>query len=266
MKVKMAEAGAQLGQHAKGARQAGEPADDGDGHAELDGAAAANGVALGHGVDVLCADEHVQALDKGVVEDEHDGRGPPRPLVAPEEHLAQVAHVAHLGVAQAKLPQHQARVEHHGGHDDGQDQARHQPEEAVGPGEAHDGQADVLAEEQRRRLLPAAGAVLDRRAVLGRQLPVEDGLARLLAVGAALVLDPRRQRRDARAHGHALPAEQRRHARRRLVVAAAARVIEVPGVGPGGAGRCLFRHGDGGGGGGGGDVWGKDRRTETSVV
>lgn len=44
-------------------------------------------------------------LDEGVVQDEHDGRGPPCPLLSPKQHLANVADIAHLGMPQAELPQ-----------------------------------------------------------------------------------------------------------------------------------------------------------------
>jgi hypothetical protein len=43
-------------------------------------------------------------LDEGVVQDEHDGRGIPRPLLAPEEHLADITHVPDLRVAEAEFP------------------------------------------------------------------------------------------------------------------------------------------------------------------
>lgn len=156
---------AKLGHHAKRARQRGDQADDGDDDAEDHGAAPANVIGRRHGVEVLCANQNMQGLDKRVVEDKHDGGSPPRPFLAPEEHLANVAHVAHLWMSQAKLPQDETCVEHNGGNEDGQDEARDKAQHAVRPGETHNGQTNVLAEEQRGRLLPRAGPVLDRVAI-----------------------------------------------------------------------------------------------------
>jgi hypothetical protein len=44
-------------------------------------------------------------LNKSVVQDEHDGSEIPRPLLAPKEHLSNIANIANFGMPQAKLPQ-----------------------------------------------------------------------------------------------------------------------------------------------------------------
>jgi hypothetical protein len=46
----------------------------------------------------------ISYLDKGVVEQKHDRGGPPGDLGVPEEVLANITHVADLGVAQTKSP------------------------------------------------------------------------------------------------------------------------------------------------------------------
>lgn len=145
---------AKLGHHAKRARQGSNPADKGHQHAKLDSAASANVIALRHGVEVLGANEDVEGLNKGVVEDEHDGGPPPSPFLAPKQSLAEITDVADLGVAEAEFPHNQAGVENKGSNDDSQDDARHEPQIAVRPREAHNGEADVLAKEQSGRLLP----------------------------------------------------------------------------------------------------------------
>jgi hypothetical protein len=43
-------------------------------------------------------------LDEGVVQDKHHGSGIPCPLLAPEQHLPNVAHVSHFGMAQTEFP------------------------------------------------------------------------------------------------------------------------------------------------------------------
>lgn len=59
----------------------------------------------------------------------------------------------------------------------------YEPQDAVRPREAHDGQADVLREEQHGRLLPTTGAVLDGGLGLGGLLLVEDGAAVVRVLG-----------------------------------------------------------------------------------
>lgn len=41
----------------------------------------------------------MQALDEGIVQYKHHGREPPGPLLAPEEHLANIASVLDFRVA-----------------------------------------------------------------------------------------------------------------------------------------------------------------------
>jgi len=46
----------------------------------------------------------VEALNEGVVQDEHDTSDPPRWPPVPEEHLANIAYIFDLGVAETELP------------------------------------------------------------------------------------------------------------------------------------------------------------------
>ena len=77
-----------------------------------------------HGIQVLGACQDVERLDERVVQEEHDCGGVPDPFPVVEQHLAQVAYVAHFWVSQAKFPDDERGVEHEGGYDDCEDQAR----------------------------------------------------------------------------------------------------------------------------------------------
>ena len=127
----------QLGHHAEGAGERGEPADYGDDNGELNGSAAANAVRGSHGVDVFGTDENVQSLDKGVVEDKHDSGEPPHKHTQPrhrlesEQGLANVADIAHFRMAQTKLPQDQTGVEHERSHDNSENQTWDETENGV---------------------------------------------------------------------------------------------------------------------------------------
>jgi hypothetical protein len=46
----------------------------------------------------------MEALNEGVVQQEHDRCEPPRPLLAPEDDLANVANVFDFWMAHTKLP------------------------------------------------------------------------------------------------------------------------------------------------------------------
>lgn len=59
---------------------------------------------IGHGVQVSSDRQNVECLNEGVVQDEHDCRKPIRDVTVPEEHLANVCHIANLGVTKAKFP------------------------------------------------------------------------------------------------------------------------------------------------------------------
>lgn len=139
-------------------------------------------IGLGHGVEVLGANQDVKTLNKGVVQDEDDGSKPPSPILAPEKNLAEIANISDFGVPQAELPKDQTSVENASSNEDGQDQSGDEAEDTVRPGETHNGEADVLGEEQGSRLLPGAGSVLDVVARLGGDLLVEDRIARVLRV------------------------------------------------------------------------------------
>ncbi|KFY73656.1 hypothetical protein V499_06278 [Pseudogymnoascus sp. VKM F-103] len=119
-----------FGERVEGAGERTEPADDGGDHREDDGALAV----VRHGVEVLGGHQDVEALNEGVVQNEHDGRGIPDPGFTPEQHLPDVTYVPDLGVTETELPEHEGRVEHDGCHDDGQDQSGDQSEDGVGPG------------------------------------------------------------------------------------------------------------------------------------
>jgi hypothetical protein len=43
-------------------------------------------------------------LNERVIQNEHDSRGVPHPLLAPEEHLPNITHVPDFWVAETKLP------------------------------------------------------------------------------------------------------------------------------------------------------------------
>jgi hypothetical protein len=44
-------------------------------------------------------------LDEGVVQDEHDGSEPPRPLLVPEKHLANITDISNFRMSQTEFPQ-----------------------------------------------------------------------------------------------------------------------------------------------------------------
>jgi hypothetical protein len=46
----------------------------------------------------------MEALDKGVVQEEHDGSKPPRPFLAPEDDLSDIADVLDFGMAETEFP------------------------------------------------------------------------------------------------------------------------------------------------------------------
>ena len=60
---------------------------------------------VGDGVQVLGANQAVEALDEGVVEQKHETGKVPCPTLVPEEHLANVANVLDLGVTKAEFPE-----------------------------------------------------------------------------------------------------------------------------------------------------------------
>lgn len=144
----------------------------------------------GDGVQVLGADQTMQALtqirsvrpsklaatkpeetnlDESVVQQEHDGGQIPCDFRVPEEGLANVTHVADIWVTQAKLPKSvistyllkkppmvipdsQRGIQHHRRDEHGQDQARNETQDGIGPGKRHDRKTDILGEQQRGRL------------------------------------------------------------------------------------------------------------------
>ena len=133
----------QLGKRVKGPRQRRDERDD-----RHDGRKAnrAHRV-VRHGVQVLGTRQDMQGLDEGIVQEEHRRRRVPDPFPVVKEHLAQVADVAHFGVPEAEFPDDERGVEDQGGHEDSEDLAWHQCQHRVRVREAHDGQANVLAEE-----------------------------------------------------------------------------------------------------------------------
>lgn len=86
---------------------------------------------------------------------------PPSPSVVEEDHLTKIADIADLRMTKTKLPDHERSVQDDGSHDDSHDKTRNQPQNRVGVGEGHNGQTDILGEQQRCCLLPAASPVLD---------------------------------------------------------------------------------------------------------
>jgi hypothetical protein len=109
--------------------------------------------------------QHVQTLNEGVIQKKHDGSQVPRCLRIPEQHLANITDIPGLWVSKTELPMpgkrmttenvssttlpdDQRRVKHKCCLHDGQDEAGDQAEDRVGIGKRHDGQADVLGEEE----------------------------------------------------------------------------------------------------------------------
>ncbi|KAI6763820.1 hypothetical protein HG530_007609 [Fusarium avenaceum] len=127
----------ELGHHVEGPRQGADPTDEGNNNGEHDSSAATNIIGGSHGV-----------------EDEAYSSCPPSPLLAPEQHLPNIADIAHFRMAQAKLPEHKTGVKNDKSNNDCQDNTRNQTENTVRPRETHDGETDVLTEEQTSSLLP----------------------------------------------------------------------------------------------------------------
>lgn len=100
----------------------------------------------------LGSGEDVQGLDKGVVQNEHDGSRPPDPLAIPEEHLSKITNITDLRMPKAELPGDQAGVKNNARNGNSADEPRYQAEHRVGVRKGHYGKADVLAEEQCRSL------------------------------------------------------------------------------------------------------------------
>lgn len=116
----------QLGEAVESPGQGAEPANHKHDDGESDGPAA-DVVRSRHGVEVLGANKNVQTLDElgdgrsvwdtpdaandgrthSIVQEEHDCSEPPGPPLVPEDHLANIAYVANLGVTHAKLPSDQ---------------------------------------------------------------------------------------------------------------------------------------------------------------
>jgi len=48
---------------------------------------------VGHSVQIAGDCKDVKSLNKGVVQNEHDGREPPSPILVPKEHLANIANI-----------------------------------------------------------------------------------------------------------------------------------------------------------------------------
>ncbi|KAB8754776.1 hypothetical protein FH972_026564 [Carpinus fangiana] len=92
--------GRQPRQHGEGARHGADPLHKGEDGGECNGA----GAVLRDCVEILGADEAVEAHDEGVVQDEHDASEPPCRAPVEEQHLTEIAHVLDFGVAKTKLP------------------------------------------------------------------------------------------------------------------------------------------------------------------
>lgn len=59
---------------------------------------------VGHGIQIAGDGKNVQSLNKGIVQNEHDGREPPGPIFVPKEHLANIANIQDFWVAKAEFP------------------------------------------------------------------------------------------------------------------------------------------------------------------
>ena len=84
---------------------------------------------VGDCVQVLGADQAVEALNESVVKHEHESGEPPRDAAVEEEHLSNVANITDLGVTEAELPNHEGCVKHKPSNNDGQNQTRDQPQD-----------------------------------------------------------------------------------------------------------------------------------------
>lgn len=151
-------------QQSKSAKSTGKRRDEGNGSnngAESDCAE----TVTSHGVEIFGTGQAMQALDESVVQDEHEGSGPPCPSLTPEQHLSNVADILYFRVTQAELPtilsdtirnmsfafnipENERGVQDQSGNDDGQDQTGYQAESSVRVWERHDSQADVLRKQQ----------------------------------------------------------------------------------------------------------------------
>lgn len=76
------------------------------------------------------------------------------------------------------LPCRQRRIQDKAGNNECQNQARYKAKDGVRPGKGHDGQANVLGEQESGRLLSAASTVFDGVVGLEFNLPA-DGDARV---------------------------------------------------------------------------------------
>jgi hypothetical protein len=104
----------------------------------------------------------MKTLNESVVQEEHDSGEPPRPLGIPEEHLANITNILCLGMAQAEFPNDQRCVQNECCLNNGQDDPGYKTQHGIRIRERHDGQADVLGEEQCSGLLPGTSSILDR--------------------------------------------------------------------------------------------------------
>jgi hypothetical protein len=111
----------EMGELAKLAGEGDEEAEDGRNSAECDGT---RGRAR-EGVEELGADEAMEGLDEGVVEDEEDCSGVVRELRAPEQLAADIAHVPDLGVLETIPPKDEGSVLNAYGDRNGHDHAGH---------------------------------------------------------------------------------------------------------------------------------------------
>jgi hypothetical protein len=108
--------------------------------------------------------QHMKTLNESVVEKKHHGSQVPRCFRAPKKHLADVTHIAGFRVPEAKfpttisqwfqsrcggtIPDDERCIEHKCCLHNGQDKAWHQTQDRVRVRKGHDGQTNVLREEQ----------------------------------------------------------------------------------------------------------------------
>lgn len=78
-----------------------------------------------------------------------------------EESRGDVTNIPGLRVAHTPLPQHIRSVPGDQGHAERDEEAEHPSEHAPAPRQGEDGEADIFAEQQKRRRLPAQSLVLD---------------------------------------------------------------------------------------------------------
>ena len=89
-----------LGKSPKCAREGADPGNDSHDGGESNGAYRM----AGHGVEVFCANQAVQSLNKSIVQKEHDGGEPECPAVVVKDHLAKIANITNFRMAHAELP------------------------------------------------------------------------------------------------------------------------------------------------------------------